>query len=369
MALSDNHHYSILFELIKAGLWESEVRLSLFGDADFSKIYQMAEEQSVVGLVTAGLEHVVDVIIQKEDILTFIGGTLQIEQRNQEMNVFLGKLTEEMREKGIQSVLIKGQGVAQCYKRPLWRSSGDIDLLLNEEDYEKSKIMLKDAVSNGGERIFDKHVGYWLGQWEVELHGALSCGLSFKMERALDKYHKDIVDNGSVRIWNNGGVIILLPQVDLDIFVLFTHIIKHFYKGGVGVRQICDLCMLLSRFKESIDVPDLMNRLQETGLGTEWKVFMAYMVEYLGLPAENAPLYEAKNKWKKKAAKVQKYILRVGNFGHNRNGIHSKYRLLELMMGWRRRVRDFAQHWSIFPMDTMSYFWYIFSGKVVGRFK
>ena len=46
--------------LVKAGLWEKEARLSQFGKVDYEKVMLLAEEQSVAGLVTAGLEHVTD---------------------------------------------------------------------------------------------------------------------------------------------------------------------------------------------------------------------------------------------------------------------------------------------------------------------
>ena len=46
---------------MRAGLWEKEARLSQFGEVDYEEIMGLAEEQSVDGLVTAGLEHVTDV--------------------------------------------------------------------------------------------------------------------------------------------------------------------------------------------------------------------------------------------------------------------------------------------------------------------
>ena len=44
------------FALIRAGLWGTEVQLSDYGDIDYSSVMSLAEEQSVVGLVTAGLD-------------------------------------------------------------------------------------------------------------------------------------------------------------------------------------------------------------------------------------------------------------------------------------------------------------------------
>ena len=109
------------FELVRAGLWGKDVELRKYGTTDFAEVLHLAEEQSVVGLVTAGLERVKDVKIQQEWTLQFIGSTLQLEQRNKAMNAFVASLIKKMREAGIYSLLIKGQGIAQCYEKPLSR--------------------------------------------------------------------------------------------------------------------------------------------------------------------------------------------------------------------------------------------------------
>lgn len=77
------------FELLRAGLWEKEARLSEYDSIDYAAIMQMAEEQSVVGLITAGLEQVKDVKIPQAMLLKFVGATLQIEQRYKAMNEFV----------------------------------------------------------------------------------------------------------------------------------------------------------------------------------------------------------------------------------------------------------------------------------------
>ena len=72
-------------ELVRAGLWEKEARLSQFGKADYEAVMRLAEEQSVMGLVTAGLEHLdvggmeddVRCKPSQEDMLQFIGQQLE----------------------------------------------------------------------------------------------------------------------------------------------------------------------------------------------------------------------------------------------------------------------------------------------------
>ena len=78
MQLLDNNTQAFL-ALVRAGLWEKDVQLSSYGDIDFKEVYRLAEEQSVVGLVAAGIEHIVDIKIPKEDALQFVGQSLQLE--------------------------------------------------------------------------------------------------------------------------------------------------------------------------------------------------------------------------------------------------------------------------------------------------
>lgn len=145
--------------LVKAGLWGKDTRLSQYKDIDYSAIMKLAEEQSVVGLVTAGLEKVSDEKIPKEVILQFVGRTLQIEQLNKAMNAFIAALIEKLRKEDVYAILVKGQGIAQRYERPLWRASGDIDLLLSGSNYEKAKAsLLPSAVDVATEYKSLKHL-------------------------------------------------------------------------------------------------------------------------------------------------------------------------------------------------------------------
>lgn len=69
--------------LVRAGLWEREARLSPYKEMDFSEVLRIAEEQSVVGFVTAGIEHFSDGPVPLKVKLLFAGRALQIEQKGE----------------------------------------------------------------------------------------------------------------------------------------------------------------------------------------------------------------------------------------------------------------------------------------------
>ena len=353
----DNNQQAF-FALVKAGLWEREVRLSEYEDIDFSEVYRLAEEQSVIGLVVAGLEHVTDIKIPKSILLTFIGNTLQQEQRNQAMNEFVAKIITSLREEGIYTLLVKGQGLAQCYERPLWRTSGDVDLLLSDDNYEKAKKLLIPIATNvETEYTHFKHQGMTIDGWMVELHGTQHSRLSRRVDNMIDSVQADVFPGGEVRTWQNDQTPVFLPSPDNDVIFVFTHILHHFFFEGIGLRQLCDWCRLLCTYKDTIRVKRLEDRLKRAGIMSEWKAFAAFAVEYLGMPMEAMPLYPEDACWKKKAARIRSFVLEVGNFGHNQRRDYSgqPYLARKFNSFWGR-LHDMLRHFSIFPKDSIVFF-------------
>lgn len=356
--MKPNKQIGVFFSLLKAGLWEQGVRLLPYEPIDFVALYDLADGQSVVGLIAAGLEYVEDRKVVKPEALPFMKRVFSLEGRNASMNAFIGEMVEKMRAVGIYSLLVKGQGIAQCYARPQWRSSGDIDFFLDERNYESAKAFFRPMASSiEPENDFAKHFGADIDQWVVELHGTLRCGLSPKMDRGIDGVQEDTFARGNVRAWRNGETDVFLPSVDNDIIFIFTHFLKHFYKGGIGLRQICDWCRLLWTYRDSVDIPLLDVRLRSMGLMTEWKAFASYAVDYLGMPAESMPLYEDSGRWTRKARRIQSFILKVGNFGHNRDmSYYNKYTyLVRKTISMGRRLGDLARHTLIFPLDSFRF--------------
>ena len=176
------------FALLRAGLWEKEVSLSSLRGIDFERVYQLSEEQSVLGLVAAGLERVTEIKLPKEQVLQFVGSALQLEQHNKAMNSFVAGLVAELRRQGIYALLVKGQSVAPHYERPMWRSCGDVDLFLSEDNYIKAKDYLTPKASSVEvEGHYGQHLGMTIESWVVELHGNLRCGFSKRADKILDK--------------------------------------------------------------------------------------------------------------------------------------------------------------------------------------
>ena len=166
----------LFLSLLRSGLWERPVQLPSLENQDLDSVFQLADEQSVVGLVAAGLELVEGRKVTKKQALPFLKKVFALEGRNAEMNLFISDLFARLREKGIHAILVKGQGIAQCYERPQWRAAGDVDLLLDAENYEKAKSFLIPLASHVEKEYKDRlHLGMKsiLGRWNC----TAPCGI------------------------------------------------------------------------------------------------------------------------------------------------------------------------------------------------
>lgn len=351
----DKRILDLFFALLRAGLWEQGVCISPYEPIDFDALYDLADEQSVVGLIAAGLEHVEDRKVVKKEALPFLKKVFGLEGRNSAMNSFIEQLVGRLQSKGITVYLVKGQGIAQCYERPLWRSSGDIDLLFDECGYEQAKAELTPIASSIEKEDRDKlHLGMTIDSWPVELHGTLRNLKLTRVSRIIDEVQKDSFQTKRSRIWRDGNTDILLPSVDNDVIFVFAHILQHFFSGGVGLRQICDWCRLLWTYRDSIDRNLLESRILRMGVRSEWNAFAAYAVAYLGMPVEAMPFYDLSQCWQEKANGINSFILKVGNMGHNRDrSIYDKYPYVvyKAISLWRK-VKDFFMNITIFPKDV-----------------
>ena len=309
-------------ELLKAGLWEQDVQLFPYEKVDFKEVCRIAQEQCVIGLVLQGIDrfmvHGSRFMVPQEVLLPWIGEVQMIEQRNKGMNKFVAELIERLRKENIHALLVKGQGIAQCYERPLWRACGDVDLFLDKANYTKAKTFLSSvATTVGNENEKRCHLDMTINSWTVELHGTLHCGWSEKVDTVIDRVQDDMFANRKFRVWKNDATDVLLPAPDEDVFFVFSHILQHFFKGGIGLRQVFDWCRLLWTFREEIDVGLLEQRIKSAGFMTEWKAFAALAVNTLGMPEDAMPLYDSQ--FTAKGDRVLAFILETGNFGHNRD--------------------------------------------------
>lgn len=317
----------------------------------WKRAYRLATEQTVAGLVTDGAAVCPSGYVPGVVSLKLMSTRVATEKRNAAINAMIARVIPLFDEAGIPTVLVKGQAVARCYSRPEGRMPGDIDLMIRPEDYEAAKAVLSGIADDLESESLEKmHFGAMIGDIEIELHGTVHTSLGNRINDILDSAQAALFEPGGCRSIDISGTRVRIPSIDFDAMFIFVHLLQHFYCG-------------------EIDRDLLKTRLKEMGIMSEWQAFLAFIVRYLGLPEQEAPLYSRRSE--AKADKLWKFMEKVGNFGKKRRRRdHSKdpY-LIRKIESFCRNSKDFLNHATIFPLDSVKFFWMYFTTgtKVVLR--
>ncbi len=350
----------LFFALLRQGLWGEEEKLP---DAEYDMqtwrgALALASEQAVLGIVADGLGIDSSVKAPMEVAIKLATTKISIEKRNNQINEKIAELKTEFSNAGVPVVVVKGQNIARCYRNPLSRTPGDIDLVVRPEDYENAKTVLKDKSDKEGDEIPNRcHYSTCEGGIEVEIHGTLHSYLSRKINAYLDHVQNELLCEGDK---------MPTKSAEVETLYIFIHLLQHFYRGGIGLRQFCDLARVLHFYRGTYDSEQMEKRLNSVGLIYEWKLIVSFLVNYLHLPKDDAILLE--QKYDNKIEILWKYIRRVGNFGKKKkarvfNG-SSKY-LLRKMESFFRSFSSFLDTLVISPKNTVKFFVFYFSVGMV----
>lgn len=285
----------LFFNILRKGLWDKSEKDAFcpIDEQVWREVLWLSSSQTVAGIIAEGLSDCSQGVVPCKIAMKLISASVSTAHRNEQMNAMIAKLIAEFEKYGVPVVVVKGQAIAQLYKKPLSRMPGDIDLIVKPEDYERVKAIIRNL--SGEEGIDDsgvKHFAARVGDIEVEVHGTIHTSLSSKINDMLDEMQAELLAESGSCIWSCNDVNVKVPSADFDALYIFLHLLQHFFCGGLGLKQLCDMAMSLHANKGHIDEQKLIERLEQVKLVSEWKAFIAFMVNYLGLPEQEAPLYD-----------------------------------------------------------------------------
>ena len=349
---------SQFFALLRAGLWnEVPARDCFTSGTDWEALYRLAAAQTVVPLVTDGINRLPRELLpaEPERLDPFIGSLMSTAKRNRRLDAFIPKLFTEIGD--IPAVLVKGQSLAVDYPDPERRQPGDIDLLVPPSSYEAAKAaLLPKATGVEEEAAGILHQPLLFHSIEVEIHGSISTLLSRKLDGKLAALLEEQFDGRPHPEVALGEAQFPVPEAGFNAVYIFVHFLKHYWSGGVGLRQVIDWVIFVSVHKREIHPVLLEIQLKDLGLLDLWKVFTGFAQEYLGCPMEKLPLATAPDS--RKNDRIWRYISRCGNFGKNVDRTRGKESWLvrKVHSFWRLVLADRLRHFPVFPKESLRFF-------------
>lgn len=335
------------FALLRSALWnEAECDAN---QPDWKEVLETARRQTTMGLVChAALQSEVGQALPDKNKAYLRQRLVSLALSHQRINAMIARLVSAFRDNGIESVLMKGQGVAANYPVAELRQCGDIDLYVGKENYDAACALVN---TMAGEKEAAKGYGTELNYHVkvegivVEIHRLTSLFYYREMNAIYEPYSDKGMSVGGNSMMIN-GVNVWLPADTFNVLFVFHHAYNHFISGGIGMRQLCDWAMLLHAKRETINREELLDMLCRLNLLDAWQVFGCIAVDWLGLPKEEMPFYDGN--CSKRAKRAVNIILKEGNFGTEWS-MAKKHRR---QTGLKRRLTTFfsiqIRQWRLF---------------------
>lgn len=221
-----NKEQSFLLDLIKQSQFDSTSSISI-NSINIEALYIEASDQTVLGLITPELIHVINddklnqmMLYQKAAFIRYCHAE----------ETLIDLLTKQ----SIPFVILKGNAAAIYYRDPSRRMMGDIDFLVPQNFYYETRKILD---NHGYINIHEdgRHVTYKKDGYLFELHPNFNHD-----EKKYDDYlTKGILNCTKAFVFDHEFPI--LPELENGL-VLLEHIRSHL-KLAIGLRQIVDWMM------------------------------------------------------------------------------------------------------------------------------
>ena len=374
-----NYSQQQFLELLRSGLWGIPANTELFkDDVDWAAILRVAMQQSVQVIVADGIETLPREMWPPKDALyKLIMVRIKTEQMHQLLNSTLNQIVNALQAENIPSVLLKGQGVAQNYRKPTSRMCGDIDIYVGAENYTKSCEIIKslNPKNQDDAQESDQHMHLEVNDVIIEVHRITSTiNQKSKADHFAEWAKLSTIEQGEGGLqhsYDNQGVRINLPESTFNAFFILYHAVRHMFSEGVGFRQICDWAMFLYKHHHEIDSEGLKIKLREYRLEQIWEEFSILAHKIIGLNSSCIPFYPS-NDTSETTSSLTEHIFISGNFGHHDINGRDQHETKYFKRKWRSfrfQTLRLIKLFKLFPTFTVTFGWGWFSSSIVNFLK
>lgn len=310
-----NRSQELLLSLLRAALFGDSLEVDTFSHADWKEILRLAKVQTVEALAMDGMRLLPpsSVGLSPASIMRWYGGVVRTEQVNSLHRHVIAKINTALKAEDIQVVFMKGQMVALRYPIPLHRTPGDIDFVVAPKEFERTMAVMESLGKVDHTLVHEHHGMAWVDGVTVEPHYKVHNYQRPSTDRVMQGIFAEIFPASLFSADIDGCDVAIFPPTFESVF-LISHMVNHVYEEGLGLRQVIDYAMFLSKCADKIDWMQHDEWLHRMRMERAWRIFTCICVEYLGLslPSQVEPFNHQESAW---AARMMEDIMRVGNFG------------------------------------------------------
>ncbi len=334
---------------------------------DWKELYAIAKKQALLGVLFHGIQRLPKVLAPDQKLLMqWMVMAEMIRKQNIKLFQDSVKVCKNFENKGFANCILKGQGNALLYPDPYMRTPGDIDIYLSGG---RRKIMKYVDQVCPNQVMRYHHVDFPVMKTAIEVHFTPSYMFCPIHNRRMQKWFEEVMGeqcNHRASLPDGYGEI-HVPQVSFNVIYILSHLYRHIFTEGIGLRQLLDYYFVLVKWHTDLtnltdsnkslprmtqintDLDTLRHELKYLGLWKFAQAVMFVMKEVFGLSEDRmiAPMDE------KEGSFLLDEIMRGGNFGQYDDRMGSKVGESKIHRYFRMNLRNlrFVKH---YPTEALS---------------
>ena len=216
--------------------------------ADWKELYAIAKKQALLGVLFHGIRRLPKELAPEQKLL--MQWMVMAEQiRKQNIRLFQDsvKVCQNFENDGFANCILKGQGNALLYPDPYMRTPGDIDIYLSGG---RRKIMKYVDQVCPNQVMRYHHVDFPVMKTAIEVHFTPSYMFCPIHNRRMQKWFEEVMGeqcNHRVSLPDGYGEI-HVPQVSFNVIYILSHLYRHIFTEGIGLRQLLDYYYVVCAF-------------------------------------------------------------------------------------------------------------------------
>ncbi len=303
-----------LLMIMRAALTKKKLHGTAVPSEMFRIIVDSAEKQTVNGLLlSVFMDKKNGVILNKYDAAETFSTLEKIKEQNTIVKEELKVLTLLFQKHNIKFIVVKGATVGELYPEPEIRIAGDIDFYLDGENFEKAKDLLVNEwkiefQTEEDDDDVEQHIAFEHNNVEFEMHFLLLKFGSSKVQKAFNT----MIATSKECYREIEGVKIPILSPAEELIYTFLHAFHHFIEIGIGLRQICDIAVLIK--SQLADPNEVKKWLKAMDFENGFRAFEAICVDHLQVDNNILPV-PISDKDRKYNSTILDIVFKRGNFG------------------------------------------------------
>ena len=208
----------------------------------------------------------------------------------EEKQKVLSQVILQIENENINYCILKGEAFSKAYHSPSLRGSGDIDILIDEADEEKSFALLRnmgfkiEVRTPSSNHSVCTHPQMGILELHIRLNYDFIGDIWFQGEDKLTERY--------IKITSENGYTFNAPGITDGYLLAIFHAVKHFLNDGVGLRNIADIILYHKTYKDSIDFERVNKVLEKLKYQKFANSVLGIAVKYFGFEKDEFNPFE-----------------------------------------------------------------------------